>query len=107
MISTLPPTASQLAAPAPGPLTLVQDVAFVGQLMESLSVPVFVLDTGGHVAVKGRIDAAMLDQVLPDRTRHWPHMMCGPAPMLAAIRAGLADRGTPLSAIHAEIFEMV
>ena len=64
-------------------------------------------DTGGHVAVKGRIDAAMLDQVLPDRTRHWPHMMCGPAPMLAAIRAGLAGRGTPLSAIHAEIFEMV
>ncbi len=52
-------------------------------------------------------DAAMLDQVLPNHTRHWPHMMCGPAPMLAAIRAGLAGRGTPLSAIHAEIFEMV
>ena len=34
-------------------------------------------------------------------------MMCGPAPMLDAIRAALADRGTPLSAIHAEIFEMV
>ena len=37
-----------------GPTALVQDVAFVGQLMESLSVPVFVLDTGARVTIWNR-----------------------------------------------------
>ena len=54
-------------------------------------------DTGDHTGAKGRIDADMLDRLLPGQTRDWPHMMCGPAPMLAAIRVALADRGTPLS----------
>jgi len=54
MISTLPQTGSQLSASAPGPLAMVQDVAFVGQLMESLSVPVFVLDTRSRVMIWNR-----------------------------------------------------
>jgi len=37
-----------------GATGLVQDVAFVGQLMESLSVPVFVLDTSARVAIWNR-----------------------------------------------------
>jgi len=37
-----------------GPTALVQDVAFVGQLMESLSVPVFVLGTDARVMIWNR-----------------------------------------------------
>lgn len=37
-----------------GPMALVQDVAFVGQLMESLSVPVFVLNTDARVTIWNR-----------------------------------------------------
>ena len=54
MISTLPNPGSHLNAPAPGPFGMVQDVAFVGQLMESLSVPVFVLDTRSRVMIWNR-----------------------------------------------------
>jgi diguanylate cyclase (GGDEF)-like protein len=36
------------------PTALLQDVAFVGQLMESLSVPVFVLDTHARVTIWNR-----------------------------------------------------
>lgn len=39
---------------ATGPTALGQDVAFVGQLMESLSVPVFVLGTDGRVMIWNR-----------------------------------------------------
>ena len=39
---------------APYPTALLQDVAFVGQLMESLSVPVFVLDTHARVTIWNR-----------------------------------------------------
>lgn len=38
----------------PAPISQVQDVAFVGQLMESLSVPVFVLDTRARVMIWNR-----------------------------------------------------
>lgn len=45
-----------MSAPSTGtaPTALVQDVAFVGQLMESLSVPVFVLDTDARVMIWNR-----------------------------------------------------
>lgn len=36
------------------PTALLQDVAFIGQLMESLSVPVFVLDTHARVTIWNR-----------------------------------------------------
>ena len=45
-----------MSAPSTGtaPTALVQDVAFVGQLMESLSVPVFVLGTDARVMIWNR-----------------------------------------------------
>ncbi|WP_137174506.1 diguanylate cyclase [Massilia sp. HP4] len=45
-----------MSSPSTGtaPTALVQDVAFVGQLMESLSVPVFVLDTDARVMIWNR-----------------------------------------------------
>lgn len=64
-------------------------------------------DAKGATIVEGRIDAELLERVLPRDSRDWPHMLCGPAPMLDALREGLRDRGTPLHRIHSEIFEMV
>ena len=86
MIGTLPPTASQPAAPAPGPLTMVQDVAFVGQLMESLSVPVFVLDTRSRVMIWNRacehLTGVPADEML-GTTDHWRSFYEQPQPTLA------------------------
>jgi len=48
-------TASQSAAGAmPSPSALISDGAFVGQLMESLSIPVFVLDREARVMIWNR-----------------------------------------------------
>lgn len=55
----------------------------------------------------GRIDADLLDAVLPTDSRNWPHMLCGPAPMLEAVRKALRASGVPLSRIDSEIFDMV
>ena len=64
-------------------------------------------DPAPHRGVRGRVDADLLARHLPQDSRDWPHMMCGPAPMLAAARKALRGMGVPLSAIHSEIFEMV
>ncbi|MFN3279636.1 MAG: ferric reductase-like transmembrane domain-containing protein [Paracoccus hibiscisoli] len=60
-----------------------------------------------HQVAEGRIDADLLARLLPAEARDWPHMMCGPAPMLEAIRPALRQMGVPLGRIHSEIFEMV
>lgn len=55
----------------------------------------------------GRVDAALLDRHLPPESRDWPHMLCGPGPMIDALRAALRDGGVPARHIDFEIFELV
>jgi predicted ferric reductase len=55
----------------------------------------------------GYLDGDILARHLPDESRHWPHMLCGPTPMLESVREALSDRGVPLHLISSEIFEMV
>src|SRR6056297_1931249 len=55
----------------------------------------------------GFIDAQVLDRHLPRQSRNWPHLMCGPAPMLAVVRKALQARDVPLSKIDSEVFELV
>ncbi len=55
----------------------------------------------------GRIDRALLERHLPETSRGWPHLLCGPAPMTAAAREALRDLGVPPQAIESEIFDMV
>jgi diguanylate cyclase (GGDEF)-like protein/PAS domain S-box-containing protein len=45
---------SSSSSSAPAPTALVKDGAFVGQLVASLSIPVFVLDTAGRVMIWNR-----------------------------------------------------
>jgi ferredoxin-NADP reductase len=55
----------------------------------------------------GYIDGDLLARHLPEQTRHWPHMLCGPAPMLDATTAALRKSGVSARRISFEIFEMV
>ena len=55
----------------------------------------------------GFIDEQVLARHLPRPSRNWPHLMCGPAPMLAAIRNALQARGVPLTMIDTEVFDLV
>jgi len=55
----------------------------------------------------GRIDRALLARCLPQSSRHWPHMLCGPAPMTTAVRQALRELGVASRHIDAEIFDLV
>lgn len=55
----------------------------------------------------GRIDARMLDRVLPRRTRHNDHFVCGPPGMVTAVWRQLRNRGIPAKRIHTEQFDVI
>ncbi len=55
----------------------------------------------------GRVDKAMLLRHLPEHSRDWPHMLCGPPPMLKATVTALRGMGVPARRISFEIFELV
>lgn len=55
----------------------------------------------------GHIDDALLARQLSDETRNWPHMLCGPGPLIEAASTALRDLGVPARRISFEIFEMV
>lgn len=55
----------------------------------------------------GNIDADILRRHLPDATRNWPHLLCGPGPMLDAVKSDLSVMGVCARHIDYEIFEMV
>lgn len=60
--------------PASGQAALVRDVAFVGQLMESLTVPVFVLGTDGRVVIWNRACEKLTGVSSPEvlgTSEHW------------------------------------
>lgn len=55
----------------------------------------------------GRIDEAVLRRQLPEHSRDWPHMLCGPAPMTEAVITALRTMGVPARRIDLEVFDMV
>ena len=61
----------------------------------------------GWAGESGRIDEALLRRHLPDHSRDWPHMLCGPAPMTDAAIKALRNMGVPSRRIDREIFELV
>lgn len=61
----------------------------------------------GYATESGQIDQEMLARLLPPDSRDWPHMLCGPAPMLTALRPALRRLGVPATRIDSEIFELV
>lgn len=55
----------------------------------------------------GLLDKATLARHLPDKTRQWSHMLCGPLPMTNAVRPALLSLGVPVWRIDSEIFDLV
>ncbi|MFN4154327.1 MAG: ferric reductase-like transmembrane domain-containing protein [Paracoccaceae bacterium] len=55
----------------------------------------------------GMIDKALLARHLPGASRNWPHMLCGPGPMITAVTRGLTGLGVPAHRISSEVFDMV
>jgi len=70
---------------------------------------IHVLDSApdGWTGESGRVDADLLARQLPPDTRDWPHLLCGPGPMIDAVRDGLRGLGVPARHIDFEIFELV
>ncbi len=54
---------------------------------------------------KGRVDAAMLNRLVPDLGER-DAFLCGPPPMMAALDAGLRALGVPADRIHYERFSL-
>jgi predicted ferric reductase len=57
----------------------------------------------------GRIDRALLRQVLPERSgrRKIEYFVCGPAPMVTDVLEALQELGTDPARVHTEQFDMV
>lgn len=61
----------------------------------------------GWDGATGRVDRETLIEHLPADTRNWPHLLCGPAPMVQAVRRELDKLGVKSRHIDHEIFELV
>jgi predicted ferric reductase len=61
----------------------------------------------GFETREGMVDEALLAELLPTESRDWPHMLCGPAPMLTAVRKALLKLGVSRNHIDSEVFELV
>ncbi|MDO5625526.1 MAG: ferredoxin reductase family protein [Pseudomonadota bacterium] len=55
----------------------------------------------------GLLDQDLLSRHLGEHTRDWPHLLCGPAPLLDAASQALRALGVPRGRLESEIFEMV
>ena len=61
----------------------------------------------GWQGEQGRVNRETLIQHLLADTRGWPHLLCGPGPMVQAVRRELQDLGVKPRHIDYEIFELV
>ncbi|WP_209427371.1 ferric reductase-like transmembrane domain-containing protein [Pararhodobacter sp. SW119] len=55
----------------------------------------------------GKIDADVLRDHLPENARDWPHLLCGPRPMIDSLERDLKAMGVAERHIDFEIFELV
>jgi len=61
----------------------------------------------GWTGESGFLSKEILARRLAPAQLDHPHFLCGPPPMIAAIRKALLDLGTPMRRIDAEIFDLV
>jgi len=81
------------------------------QLERALSLQLHLVPTipeNGWTGLSGRIDAAMLEIILPRQCRggECEIYICGPPPMMDAIEESLVEMGVPLRCIHTERFNL-
>lgn len=85
------------------------DIAFADELAglekAGLKVVHVLSDEPGWEGEKGVVDAAMLARLAPDLAER-DAFLCGPPPMMAALRRGLKAAGVPGENIHYEAFSL-
>jgi predicted ferric reductase len=83
------------------------DLARIGQRVNLTLIHVIEKPPADWNGARGRIDLAVLKRHLPVGSRDWPHMLCGPGPMIGAVKQGLNKLGVADRHIDYEIFELV
>ena len=85
------------------------DIVFADELAAlekaGLKVVHVLVDEPGWTGEKGVVDAAMLARLAPDFAGR-DAFLCGPPPMMAALRRGLKAAGMPEENIHYEAFSL-
>lgn len=85
------------------------DIVFADELAAlekaGLKVVHVLADEPGWTGEKGVVDAAMLARLAPDFAGR-DAFLCGPPPMMAALRRGLKAAGMPEENIHYEAFSL-
>ena len=84
-----------------------EELAAMGARLNLTLVHVLAAPPDDWQGESGVIDRDILLRHLPDATRDWPHLMCGPGPMLDAVKSELRAMGVAARHIDYEIFEMV
>jgi len=87
-----------------------KDIVFrkeLGELEQAGGLKVFhvLSDDADWPGEKGRVDAAMIKRLAPDFAER-DAFLCGPPPMISAVRAALTGLGMSGSRIHYEIFSL-
>jgi predicted ferric reductase len=95
------------ANPAWDDVPFREDLDALRQQMDLRVVHVLEEAPDGFEGETGRVGTELLRRNLPEPTRDWPHLLCGPPAMLAAVIAALQEMGVPRHRIENEIFEMV
>jgi ferredoxin-NADP reductase/Fe-S-cluster-containing hydrogenase component 2 len=93
---------------APRDFLFREEIASLQARHENLSVTVAMSQPGGAPwpGIRGRIDAALLAAAVPDIANQRVHV-CGPPPMMDAVKAVLADLRVPEAQIQTEAFGTV
>lgn len=87
-----------------------KDIVFEAELAEleksgTFKVYHVLSDDPSWPGEKGRVDAGLLKRLVPDLAER-DAFLCGPPPMMAALRAALAGQGTPKNRIYFEQFSL-
>lgn len=77
--------------------------AFAGELAELARRPQVRVELIGS-RDRGRVSAALLDELLPADRRRWSYFVCGPPGQADAAETGLRELGIPRAAIRVERF---
>ncbi|HEY1971484.1 MAG TPA: ferric reductase-like transmembrane domain-containing protein [Pseudonocardia sp.] len=90
-------------------LLFSEELAELGERLDLTVVEVLSQPPAGWTGAAGRIDGALLADVLPRRSgrRKFEYFICGPSPMVSGVLAALAGLGVDPGQVHTEQFDMV
>lgn len=84
-----------------------EELAELEQALDLTVVHVLERAPEGWEGENGMVSRELLARHLPKNTRSWPHFLCGPPPMVEAVKTHLSSLGVALRHVDSEIFDMV